>query len=358
LSGRGHRVRILTSLFQGLREYEALDGVGVRRISVRRKRKDACSPRETLSFMRRSWRETQRLAEEFVPDAACAFFAIPGGPAAWRLWRKRKVPYAISLRGSDVPRPELARRQRLHLFTKPLIRRVCRDAAALVAVSDALRDAALELDPKLEIDVIPNGVDAEFFRPPSQQDLREPRSDILFVGRLRTFKGVRHALRALPEVERQLDRPVRFTVVGDGPRRQELQRLTEQLREEGMRSEVRFAGWLDPYKVRSAYAASSILVLPSLVEGHPNVILEAMAMGLPCVASDAPGIRGVVTHGSDGLLVPPEDPGAIADALVELLRNEDMRREMGRAGREQAERLSWDMVAGKYERLLERAAGA
>ena len=107
-----------------------------------------CTPVELLSFMRRSIPAARRLADEMKPTVVCAFFGIPGGPAAWRLRRRRGIPYVLSLRGSDVPRPELAAHQRLHALTRPLLRRMYRDAAGLIAVSDSLRRAALAVLPE------------------------------------------------------------------------------------------------------------------------------------------------------------------------------------------------------------------
>lgn len=356
LAGRGHHVRVLTSHYKGLHTCEALEGVGIHRIQVRRKRADACTPAELISFMRRSIPETRRLAKEFGPDVVCAFFAIPGGPAAWRLWRRMKIPYVISLRGSDVPRPQLAKYQRLHVFARPVIKRVCRSATRIVAVSGALREAALDLLPGVRIDVIPNGVDTDFFRP--VEATGAPRDEFVFVGRLREFKGVHHALRALPAIEKTLGRPVRFTIVGEGPMREKLAAIAAGLdRAEGALP-IRFTGWLEPEKVRDVYASASLLVLPSLVEGHPNVILEAMAMGLPCVASDVPGIREVVESGRTGILVPPEDPESIARAVCEILGHAPFRDKMGRAARAAAEECSWDRVAEHYGTVLAEAADA
>ena len=357
LTGRGHEVRILTSLFKGLKEYEALEGVGIHRIRVRRKRADACPPIELLSFMWRSAREAKRLVKDFTPDVVCAFFAVPGGPAARRLWRAHRIPYVLSLRGSDVPRRELSRYQRLHLLTRPFIRRYCRDAAALVAVSGALRDAARQLAPGLSIEVIPNGVDTTFFRPASEEAGPTETPLLVFVGRLRQFKGVHHVLYALPDIEKRLGRPVRFTIVGDGPQMERLSDLAKEIIRSGAGAAVRFTGWLDPDAVRAIYASASLLVLPSLVEGHPNVMLEAMAMGVPCVASDVPGIREVVENGRQGLLVPPEDAAAIARAVSDILSDCDRHREMSIAARARAEEFSWDVVAERYEAVLVRAAG-
>ncbi len=353
LAARGHGVRIVTSGYGTLPEEETRAGVRIRRLKVRRKRPDECAPIELLSAMLRSAPAAVEETDRDRPDVLCAFFGIPGGPPAWWVRRRRGVPYLLALRGSDVPRPELARGQFLHHFTRPVLRRVYRAAGGIVAVSDALRQAALAVNAGVEIDVIPNGIDTEWFRPASPRPGERDRVELLFVGRLRDFKGVQHVLRAMPEIARRLGRPVRLTAAGDGPHRRELERLAaETLRPP---SEARFTGWLEGEALRAAYSEADLLVLPSRVEGHPNVILEGMAMGLPCVATDAPGIREAVEHGRDGLLTSPESPEGIVEAVAALMGDAPRRRAMGQAARAKAEGMSWDRVAERYEAALARA---
>ena len=355
LARRGHSVAILSSLFPGLPEREQSEGVEIRRLRVRRKKMDECTPIELLSFMRRSIPAARRLADEMKPSVVCAFFGIPGGPAAWRLRRRRGIPYVLSLRGSDVPRPELASHQRLHALTRPLLRRMYRDAAGLIAVSDSLRRAALAVLPTARIEVIPNGVDTERFKPPAGRSGPSERPEMLFVGRLREFKGVQDAIAALPALERTLGRPARLTIIGDGPSRAALEAQAAALRAAGSNSEVRFLGWLDPAALPAAYEAASLLLLPSYVEGHSNVILEALAAGLPCVASDAPGIRETVTDGREGILVPPRDPDALACAAARVLSNPETWRSMSRNALVRAAEFSWDKIAADYEAVLLRS---
>jgi glycosyltransferase involved in cell wall biosynthesis len=362
LARRGHAVAILSSLFPGLAEQEECDGVTIRRLRVRRKKMDECTPIELLSFMRRSIPAARRLADEMKPSVVCAFFGIPGGPAAWRLRRRRGVPYVLSLRGSDVPRPELAGHQRLHSLTRPLLRRIYREAAGLIAVSDSLRRAALAVLPGARIEVIPNGVDTERFKPPAGRaggpfDVAQGRPELLFVGRLREFKGVQDAIAALPALERALGRPARLRIIGDGPSRPALEAQAAALRAAGSNSEVRFLGWLDPDALPAAYESASLLLLPSYVEGHSNVVLEALAAGLPSVASDAPGIRETITDGREGILVPPRAPDALASAAARVLADAETWRSMSRNARARAAEFSWEKIAAAYESALLSAEG-
>jgi glycogen synthase len=363
LARRGHSVAVLSSLFPGLPEQKQSDGVAIHRLRVRRKKMDECTPIELLSFMRRSIPAARRLADEMKPSVVCAFFGIPGGPAAWRLRRRRGIPYVLSLRGSDVPRPELAAHQRLHALTRPLLRRMYRDASGLIAVSDSLRRAALAVLPGARIEVIPNGVDTERFKPAqpcegSCKPSQGSRPELLFVGRLREFKGVQDAISALPALERALGRTARLTIIGDGPSRAALEAQAAGLRGAGSNSEVRFLGWLDPAALPAAYASASLLLLPSYVEGHSNVILEALAAGVPCVASDVAGIRETITDGREGILVPPRAPDALARAAARVLSDAETWRSMSRNAQARAAEFSWDKIAAEYEAVLLRAEGS
>lgn len=355
LAARGHGVSILTSRFGELPAEETRSGVRIARIDVRRKRADECAPLELLSVMLKSMPAAVREIDRDRPDVVCVFFGVPGGPGAWWAKRRRGVPYVLSLRGSDVPRPELAKHQFLHHFTKPILRRVYRAAAGIVSVSDGLRQAALAVQPGVGIEVIPNGIDTEWFAPSAPMPENVDQVELLFVGRLRDFKGVQHIIGAMPEIAARLGRPVRLTVAGDGPYRGELERLSREMVQSP--SSVHFAGWMEREPLRAAYAAAHLFILPSLVEGHPNVVLEGMAMGLPCVATDAPGIREAVSHGRDGLLTPPESPKAIAEAVVSLMSDDARRRGMALAARQKAESMSWDRIAQRYEAALARACG-
>ena len=355
LAARGHTTSILTSRFGDLPSEETRSGVRITRLDVRRKRADECTPLELLSVMLKSMPAAVREVERDRPDVICVFFGVPGGPGAWWARRRRGVPYVLALRGSDVPRPELAKHQFLHHFTKPVLRRVYRAAAGIVSVSDGLRQAALAVEPGVEIEVIPNGIDTEWFTAAAPKPDSFDRTELLFVGRLRDFKGVQHIIRAMPDIAGRLGKPVRLTVAGDGPYRPDLERLAaETVRAP---SQVHFAGWMEREPLRAAYETAHLFVLPSLVEGHPNVVLEGMAMGLPCIATDAPGIREAVSHGRDGLLTPPESPSAIAEAVISLMSDASRRREMSRAAREKAESMSWDRIAQRYESALARACG-
>jgi glycosyltransferase involved in cell wall biosynthesis len=145
---------------------------------------------------------------------------------------------------------------------------------------------------------------------------------------------------------------VDYVLVGDGAERGALESLVAEL---GVGEQVRFAGSLDHAALLPHYRRAWALLAPSVVlasgrrDGIPNVVVEAMAMGLPCVATRAAGLAEAVEHGANGLLVPPRDPGALAAAMRLVVEDRAEAERMGRAGRARAaERFD---AARSFERL-------
>jgi glycosyltransferase involved in cell wall biosynthesis len=147
---------------------------------------------------------------------------------------------------------------------------------------------------------------------------------VLCVGRLSHEKGQSYLLRAA----RAWPESVRVVIAGVGPDRHALQRIAH---EERIAHRVSFTGLVDD--VAPYYALADVVVLPSLSEGSPNVLLEAMACGVPVVATNVGGIPEIALDGVNALLGPPGDPGFIAGAAGLLLTQPDLARRIGSAGR-------------------------
>jgi glycosyltransferase involved in cell wall biosynthesis len=230
-------------------------------------------------------------------------------------------------------------------LTLPL-RLVTQRAAAAVAVSEAVRErlAAHGIRPR-ELTVIPNGLDLTAFSAPRAPCFPPPPDrpfTFAFVGRLTEEKGVRvllEAARRLPDAPE-----VRLVVAGDGPLRAAVE---AEARRDGSRLEYRG----HQHDVRAIYEAADAVLMPSLAEGHPLTALEAMASGLPLVASRAGGLAEIVVEGETGLLVPPGDASALADAVGALAADRDRARALGAAGRRRVE------LEFGVERMLVRLVG-
>jgi glycosyltransferase involved in cell wall biosynthesis len=222
-----------------------------------------------------------------------------------------------------------------------------------VAVSAHLRRALEQAGvPAQRIHTIPNGVDTALFAPPSLPHSREPRpargARVVFVGRLVEEKALPVLLRAWAAVTERIAAAT-LDIVGAGPLQAELRALAARL---GITSTVTFHGFHDD--VTPFLWAADVFVLPSVVEGLSNALLEAMAAGLPVVATRISGTEDVVVHGETGLLVPADDADALAGALTSLLAAPERAREMGRRARDQVIRqCGLDLVAAAYVALYD-----
>ncbi len=229
------------------------------------------------------------------------------------------LPFSMTLHGPEVfDAPEIWR----------LDVKIAR-ARATICISESGRLKALQLCAKAhhgKVVVVPCGVTARFFE---AQDKQRGGRKLLFVGRLVPRKEVAVLIEALARL-RVRGRDVELEIVGDGPEREKLLSLA---RRTGFAPSITFRGMLDEAGVAGTLRNADLLVVPSSSEGLPAVIMEAMASGLPVVASEIDGIPELVRHGETGFLVPPRDPERLADAITRLLDDPAMARRMGDAGR-------------------------
>jgi len=269
------------------------------------------------------------VAQAYVPEVA------------WAVCRRQGIPYVVHLHidvGPSGPAGVL-----LKVYKPLVLGRILRDAAAVVVFTPEQRRAVVtryRLDPARVL-VIPNGVGKEYFldRPRVLPD----RPTLLFVGRLAVQKNLPLLLAALDGVSDRFD----TVLVGDGDLEPALR---ARVRELGLR-DVRFHGRADGEELLRLYRAADVFVLPSEREGMPLVLLEALAMGLPVVATDIPGTRDVVHDGRHGRLVPPDDPAAFRQALLDVTGDPARYAELAAAARRTAAQYSWTAVGETFEQL-------
>ncbi len=216
-------------------------------------------------------------------------------------------------------------------------RLICRRARRVIAVSTPIRRRLIERDgvsPE-KISLVPNAVipapDTLPRSPGAPPEGWHEGPLVGVVARLQPEKGIANFLKAAARISSSCPE-ARFLVVGDGPLREELLRLANRL---GLRERVRFLG--HRADARDLIGLLDVLAVPSLTEGTPLTVLEAMAAGVPIVASAVGGVPDQVRHGKEGLLVPPEDPAALGDALLELLQDPGLARRLGEAARRRAD---------------------
>jgi glycosyltransferase involved in cell wall biosynthesis len=226
-------------------------------------------------------------------------------------------------------------------------------SAAIICVSDAVADHYERHGfPREKLKTIPNGIDVDAWRdaPAARLDSFQTapeRRIILFVGRLDRQKGVDVLLKAMPAVFAELP-DVDLFLVGDGPERSSLTHLASTAK--ALRGRVHFTGWQD--NIAQIMKASQVVVLPSRWEGMPNVVLEAMAAGLPVVASQTHGVRELLGTNADEQSCPPGDARELSSKLVAILQDRELRGRLGHANQQRAaEEFSLASMVRRYEEL-------
>ncbi len=288
-----------------------------------------------------SWCRKQRIAVVQTCDLYANIFGLPGAALAG-------VPVRIGSRRELNP-DKTAGQIRLQ-------RHAYRCATKVVANSTAAR-TMLEKEGvgSAQIAVIPNGIDASAFgdRAHSQMALAaaaKPRSRVITVANLRPEKSHETLIAAASQLSADFP-DVQFQVVGDGPRRAELEAL---VRARGLERTVVFLGHRED--VSDRLAAADVFVLPSKSEAFPNGVIEAMAAGLPVIASAVGGLLDLIEPDRTGVLVPAGDADALAAALRRLLTDPALARRLGKAAEDQVrQRYSFERMVASFEELY--AAG-
>ena len=226
-----------------------------------------------------------------------------------------------------------------------------------ICVSEVVREYITQYFPG-DYTIIPNGIDCARFASPEIQPIEQyndGRPNILFVGRMEKRKGFRHLIRAYRLIKKSIP-DARLLVVGafSDKDKSSFVRYARTYKLRG----VHFIGYVPPEELPRYYRTATLFCAPSTgFESFGIILLEAMAAGLPIIASDIPGYCSVVENGVDGLLVPTGDEQALADAVIDLLRDPAKRARISAAGKIKAAQHDWDIVARQlldyYERLMD-----
>lgn len=293
-------------------------------------------------------------------DIVHGHFDIPPGPLAPYLYsRKKNVPLVITHHGDWIgTHGGFIRKISVSLFNKYLVGRFLAQAKVIISPSGSyIEESRFLRKNKEKIVVIPNGInlkdyDVSLSKEECRKELGLPieKNIIISVGSLIPYKGPDVLVNAMPKIIKEIpDATLLF--VGKGEMEDELRLLSKKL---GVDKHIKFAGFVgDSFKKALFYKSADIFAFPSLAECFPIVNLEAMASGVPIVASKIGGIPDAVKDGENGLLVPPKDSETLADAIIYLLENEDLREKMGSDGKKKAKDYSWETIAEDTEKVYE-----
>ncbi len=342
LAQAGHEVHLLCSGYPGAAAEATLDGLAIHRVGSR------------YGFALRGGPAFGALAARLRPDVVVEDVnKVPlylarrwSGPFVLLVphlfgttaFREVGWPVAAVVWAAERPMPRVYRRALVH------------------AISVSTRDdlVARGFAPAA-IRVIYPGVDAERFQPAAEV-AKAPEPLFLYVGRMKRYKAVETAIRAVAALRVAGDAPgARLLVAGSGDDRARLERCAA---EAGAGAAVRFLGFVSEERKLELYRQAWAVVFPSPKEGWGITNVEAAACGTPAVASDSPGLRESVREGVTGLLVPHGDVAALAEALGKLARDPALRERLGAGARVFAEGLPWSRAATETIHHLEEAVAA
>lgn len=365
LARRGHDVRVVSPtgiappLLPQYRSHRAVPGVSTvegvpvlypRKLTLPRNLLGHRNADAMLLAIRGSLR---RVYERWPFDVIHAQMLVPDGWAAARIGAELGVPVLATGHRADVLDVPL-RGDRERQRVVEAIQEIDQIATVSAAIGAATEELAT---PRRPVVVVPNGADAAAFRPRTGEEVARIREElgvpvdgpvISYVGKMVPRKGVTHLIEALGLLDREGVRPT-LVAAGIGELRPQLE---ERAMELGIARRIRWLGKIPHERVPEAMAAGDMFVLPSLSEGLPTVVCEAMAAGRAVVATAVDGTPEIVRDGETGLLVPAEDPVALAAALGTLLRDPARTAEMGRRAHEIAmETYTWDANAARTEAL-------
>lgn len=287
----------------------------------------------------------KEIRKQFPFDIVLASWAYPDSFAAALVAQKLKKPLVVKVHGTDINTAH-------QYFLRPaMIRYALTKAEKIIAVTQDLKEKIVRLGvPQEKVAVIPNGVNTELFK---KMDARECRNriplsanakQVLFIGNLVPIKGVEYLIKAFKDVPQE----VCLNIIGEGELRESLENLARECR---VSSRVFFRGKRPHQEIPLWMNACDALCLPSLNEGCPNVILEALACGMPIVASGVGGIPEMIPEGKNGILVEPANPQALSQAIGKVVsqnRNGSLK-DHGT--------LSWPDNARKVFEILKGALG-
>jgi len=309
-----------------------------------------------------------KTARTWKPDIIHSHYAWPAGYSAVRCRAKLNLPVVITSHGADVQRvPGIGYGMRLKPGLDRKIVYALTHADHLIAIGKDIREEYLTLGvDNARIETIPNGIDFSLLSTPDPLarktlNFSPDRLIILTVGRNHPKKGFENLIVAMKEVIQEFP-AVMCVIVGGG-----VPQLADEVAQAGLTGHVLLYDQALPVgvdfidqpalpdkKIGNFFKSADIFALPSLKEGLPVCVLEAMSSGLPIVATQTSGVEDLIENNINGILTPIGDPHAFAMALIPLLKNETLRREMGKASQHKASAFDRIKIASQHIDLFEK----
>jgi glycosyltransferase involved in cell wall biosynthesis len=350
LAKRGHQVHVLAPHDPGLPRWETQGNLTIERFPyfyptsrqrlcyrggmISTLRQGLLPKIQLFTFLLAEYRALLRALRREKFDLLHYHWAFPQGLVVRMAKARKRLPVVATYHGGDVS-----------VFTKGwgarLLRRVASSADLIITVSRATRGALLSVAPELEarVRIIPSPIDGERFRAgdslPPPPGFPEQRPVLLCVGRLAREKGFEYAIEAMRRVRQSYPKAC-LVIVGRGPEENKLKALAETLLGPGV---CHFPGFVAAEQLPAYYGQANVFLLPSIhdttgwQEGLGLVIAEAALAGCPAVVTRVGGTEDVVQEGETGLLVPQQDPEALAEAALKIISSPELREKLSVQGR-------------------------
>jgi len=301
--------------------------------------------------------EAVRLSQKKTFNIVWSVISYAGFPALFFKIFYHSTPFVLSLQDGDTIQ-HVTKRFRIRIVW-PLYRLIFRKARAIHAISNYLAGFGRTMGAR-DTSVIPNGVDSVLFKEKETLEkgelslrdrlgISEEDTVLLSVSRLVPKNGLFYLLQAL----RYLAPTTKLILVGDGPLRSELKTFAKKI---GVEEMIIFVGFIPYYELPPYYTIADVFIRPSLSEGFGNVFLEAMASGVPVVATPVGGITDIVSHGTTGFLCDLKNPEDIARSVRYILDDKNavhVEQVIKNALKMTSHAYTWDVVAGKMDRLFQ-----
>lgn len=336
----GYQIDFVTMGFRGMPRREEIDGISIHRIPGLRSQLTSCQSWEMIPYIFLAIPYCLWLVRRGDYSINHTHFIFPDGVISWVVKQLTGLPFIVTAHGSDVPGYNPDRFIRLHQWLAPLWRRVTKAARGLLCPSRVIESLVHARDSSLKTWIIPNAIDPHKFSVRS-----EHRKSVIVVTRMFERKGVQFVLEALQGLEPEWE----VDILGDGPFSEKLKQIAAEYG-----SRARFHGYVDSMsdEFKERFETAGIFVFTSEAENFPMVLLEAMSAGLPIITTLATGCEEVV--GEAALLVEARNPGKLREALVRLMGDPALRKQLGAAGRARVEEhFTWATVAARTAKILE-----
>ena len=297
-----------------------------------------------------------RVSRKMKADLIHSHWVLPNGLPAAISSKILKIPFVISLHGSDIFMADK------NALFRAVARWIFSQSSCVTACSQELYDRAKNINPHINVHLMAWGADPDVFKPlENRKEIRNKygweQNDVIVasLGRFVYKKGFDRLISILPDLIEE-NKHVRLVIGGSGPLAQEFNEQVETL---NIQEYVSFPGQIPWHEVPEFLAAADIFVLPSQrdlagnLDGLPTVLLEAMACGLPCVASNIGGVGLVILEQQNGLIFDPSDQKTLKNYLKQLISSPGLRDQLGQNARQSTiEKFNWNTVSVNFEKLF------